>query len=45
VGTGPDELVAALLGITVPTSNGLTTVSDPRLPLALLAQVAADREW
>ncbi len=47
----PDELVAELLGVTVPAGDArrvgtehLTTVSDPRLLLALFAQVAADRE-
>ncbi|HZA76173.1 MAG TPA: hypothetical protein VE623_07245 [Acidimicrobiales bacterium] len=43
--------MAELLGVTLPTGDArrvrteyLTTSSDPRLPVALLAQVAADRE-
>lgn len=50
-GDGKDELVAELLGVNGPTGYGrsvganyVAKVSDTHLPLALLAQVAADRE-
>jgi ParB family chromosome partitioning protein len=51
VGDGTEGLVAELLGADVPTGYGrsvgaahVTKVSDAQLPLALLVQVAADRE-
>lgn len=51
VGNGPDELLAELLGVEAPSTyhrsigvEHLTDVTDKRLPLALLAQVAADAE-
>jgi ParB family transcriptional regulator, chromosome partitioning protein len=51
VGDGKEGLVAELLGVDTPTGYGrsvgaahVTKVSDAQLPLALLAQVAADRE-
>jgi hypothetical protein len=51
VGDGKEELVAELLGVDTPTGYGrsvgaahVAKASDARLPLALLTQVAADRE-
>jgi ParB family chromosome partitioning protein len=51
VGDGKEELVAELLGVANPTGYGrsvgaahVAKVSEGQLPLALLAQVAADRE-
>jgi ParB family chromosome partitioning protein len=51
VGDGSDELLAELLGVEAPATWGrhvgaalLATTTEQRLPLALLAQVAADHE-
>lgn len=51
VGDGKEELVAELLGVDLPAGYGrsvgaahVAKVTDAQLPLALLAQVAADRE-
>lgn len=51
VGDGRDDMLAALLGVEATISYGrtvgaahMTKVSEAQLPLALLAQVAADRE-
>lgn len=51
VGDGKEELVAELLGVDLPSGYGrsvgaahVAKVTDAQLPLALLAQVAADRE-
>ena len=51
VGDGPDELLATLLGVKTRPGEGrhvgadhLAKLTDARLPLGLLAQVAADVE-